>query len=188
MIKDVSDTDIVLAPPFTALHAVAEAARNTPIGVAGQDLYWEPEGAYTGEVSAAMLKDAGAEYVIIGHSERRRLFGETDTAVNSKTVAALRAELTPIVCLGETLQEREGGQTLGVLDRQIRQGLAGLTADQVARARDCLRARVGHRHRAKRDPRAGRPGTCAHPRAARGAVRPGCGRGMPRHLWWQRQA
>ena len=131
VIKDVSDTDIVLAPPFTALHAVAKAARNTPIGVAGQDLYWEQEGAYTGEVSAAMLKDAGAEYVIIGHSERRRLFGETDATVNSKTLAALRAELTPIVCLGETLQEREGGQTLGVLDRQIRQGLADLTADQV---------------------------------------------------------
>ena len=132
LIRDVSDTDIVLAPSFTALHAVAEAARNTLIGVAGQDVYWEEEGAYTGELSAGMLKEAGAEYVIVGHSERRRLFGETDATVHSKTLAALRVELTPIVCIGETLEEREGGQTLSVLDRQVRQGLAGLTAEQVA--------------------------------------------------------
>ena len=131
MVRNISDTDIVLAPPFTALHAVAEAARDAPLGVAGQDLYWEQEGAYTGEVSATMLKEAGADWVIIGHSERRGAFGETDGTVNAKTVVALGADLTPIVCVGETLEEREGGRTLAVLDRQIKQGLAGLTAEQV---------------------------------------------------------
>src|SRR5690606_32218086 len=84
MVKDMDDVEIVVAPPFTALHAVAEAARNTPVGVAGQDVHWEKEGAFTGEVSAPMLVEAGADYVIIGHSERRRLFGETDGAVNRK--------------------------------------------------------------------------------------------------------
>jgi triosephosphate isomerase len=131
MVKDIDDVEIVVAPPFTALHAVAEAARNSPVGVSGQDLYWEREGAYTGEVSAGMLREAGAEYAIIGHSERRRLFGETDQTVNRKLVAALGARLTPIVCIGETLEERESGQTMTVLDRQIKDGLDALTGDQV---------------------------------------------------------
>jgi triosephosphate isomerase (TIM) len=130
--KDVIDVEIVVAPPFTAVHAVAEAARNAPIGVAGQNLHWEREGAFTGEVSAGMLQEAGAEYVVIGHSERRRLFHESDEAVNRKLVAALGARLTPIVCIGETLEERERHQTLSVLDRQIRQGFDGLTGEQVA--------------------------------------------------------
>jgi triosephosphate isomerase len=132
MVKDFADIEIVVAPPFTALHAVAEAARHSNIGVAGQNLHWEKEGAFTGEVSAVMLREAGAEYVIIGHSERRRLFQETDESVNRKLVAALGASLTPIVCIGETLEEREGDQTLPVLDRQIKQGLDGVTGDQVA--------------------------------------------------------
>ncbi len=131
MVKDMDDVEIVVAPPFTALHSVAEAARNSPIGVAGQNVHWEREGAFTGEVSAAMLREAGAEYVIIGHSERRRLFGETDQAVNRKVVAALGATLTPIVCIGETLEEREAGQTLAVLDRQIKDGLDSMTGEQV---------------------------------------------------------
>ena len=132
LVKDMQGVEIVVAPPFTAVHAVAEAARNSPVGVAGQDVYWEREGAFTGEVSAGMLREAGAEYVIIGHSERRRLFHETDESVNRKLVAALGARLCPIVCIGETLEEREGNQTLDVLDRQIKQGLDGLTGDQVA--------------------------------------------------------
>ena len=132
MVKDFHDVEIVVAPPFTAIHAVADAARNTPVGVAGQNLYWEREGAFTGEVSAGMLQEAGAEYVIIGHSERRRLFGDTDQSVNRKLAAALGAKLTPIVCIGETLDEREGNQTLTVLDRQIKEGLDGLNGDQVA--------------------------------------------------------
>ena len=132
IVKDVSDVEIVVAPPFTALHAAAEAARNSPIGVAAQDLHWEKEGAFTGEISAGMIKEAGADYAIIGHSERRRLFHETDDMVNRKTIATLGAHLTPIVCIGETLEERERGDTLGVLDRQIKQGLDALTAEQVA--------------------------------------------------------
>jgi triosephosphate isomerase (TIM) len=132
MVKDVTDAEIVVAPPFTAIHAAAEAARNSPIGIAAQDLYWEREGAFTGEVNAAMVKEAGAEYAIIGHSERRRLFGETDATVNRKTMAALGAGLTPIVCIGETLEERETNQTFAILDRQIKDGLDALTAEQVA--------------------------------------------------------
>src|SRR5687767_161541 len=131
MVKDIDDVEIVVAPPFTAVHAVAEAARNTPIGVCGQNLHWEREGAFTGEVSGAMLREAGADYVIIGHSERRRLFGETDETVNRKLVAAFLNKLTPIVCIGETLEEREAGQTTDVLDRQLKNGLNGMTGDQV---------------------------------------------------------
>jgi triosephosphate isomerase len=129
--KDLDGVEIVVAPPFTALYAAAEEARNTHVGIAGQDLYWEKEGAFTGEVSAEMIKEAGAGYVIIGHSERRRLFGETDEAVNRKLVAALAAGLTPIVCIGETLEERDGGKTLDVLDRQIKDGLDGMGSEQV---------------------------------------------------------
>jgi triosephosphate isomerase len=131
LVKDVTDVEIVVAPPFTALHAVAEAARNTNIGVAAQDLYWEREGAFTGEVSPGMIKEAGAEYVIVGHSERRRLFGESDQTVNRKALAALAADLTPIVCIGETLEERERNATFAVLDRQIKEGLGGLSPDVV---------------------------------------------------------
>ena len=132
MVKDVEDVEIVIAPPFTALHSVAEAVRNSTVAVAGQNLHWEREGAYTGEISAGMLKEAGAEYVIIGHSERRRLFHETDETVNLKLMAALGAHLTPIVCIGETLEERERDETLTVLDRQIKAGFDGLTGDQIA--------------------------------------------------------
>jgi triosephosphate isomerase len=132
LVKDVTDVEIVVASPFTALHAVAEAARNSNIGVAAQDLYWEREGAFTGEVSPAMIKEAGAEYVIVGHSERRRLFGEIDQIVNRKAMAALAADLTPIVCIGETLDERERQQTFAILDRQIKEGLKELTPAQVS--------------------------------------------------------
>ena len=132
LVKDVADVEIVVAPPFTAIHAAAEAARNSNIGVAAQDLHWEREGAFTGEVCAPMLKEAGAEYVIIGHSERRRFFHETDALVNRKIAAAVAAALTPIVCVGETLEERERGQTLAVLDRQVKDGLDRLTGEQVA--------------------------------------------------------
>jgi len=129
--KDLYDVEIVIAPPFTALRPSADAAHASNIGIAGQDVHWEREGAFTGEVSAAMLKEAGAEYVIIGHSERRRLFGETDETVNRKLIASVQAQLTPIVCIGETLQERDANETLAVLDRQIKRGLDGLTADQI---------------------------------------------------------
>src|SRR6187455_3423313 len=132
MVKDGSNVEIVIAPTFTALHAAAEAARNSNVVIAAQDLYWEREGAFTGEISAPMVREAGAEYVIIGHSERRTLFGETDATVNRKTAAAYAAGLTPIVCIGETLDQRERNETFEVLDRQIKQSLDGLTADQMA--------------------------------------------------------
>lgn len=132
LVKDIDNVEVVVAPPFTALHAVAEAARNSNIEVAGQDVHWEKEGAFTGEVSAPMLKEAGAGFVIVGHSERRTRFGETDAEVNRKTRAALGADLTPIVCIGETLDERERNETPDVLDRQIHEGLRDLTGAQVA--------------------------------------------------------
>ena len=130
--EGIPDVEIVVAPPFTALRPVVEAAHASSIGVAAQNVHWEREGAFTGEVSAGMVKEAGAEYVIIGHSERRRLFGDTDETVNRKLTAAVAAQLTSIVCIGETLEQRDANETLAVLDRQIKQGLDGLTADQIA--------------------------------------------------------
>ena len=132
VVKAVTGVEIVVAPPFTALHAVAEAARNSNVAVAGQHCHWERDGAFTGEVSAPMVREAGAEYVIIGHSERRALFGETDDTVNRRTRAALAAGLIPIVCVGETLEQRDAVQTLAVVDQQVQRGLDGVSGDQVA--------------------------------------------------------
>jgi triosephosphate isomerase len=132
LIKDVKNVTVVIAPPFTAVHAASEAARNSNVAVAAQNMSWEREGAFTGEISAAMIAEAGAEYVIVGHSERRTLFGETDATVNRKVTAAIAASLTPIVCIGETLEQRERNETLDVLDRQIKGGLDGVSGDQVA--------------------------------------------------------
>jgi triosephosphate isomerase len=131
LVTDVTGVEIVLAVPFTAIHAAAEAARNSNVGIAAQDVYWEAQGAFTGEVSAPMIREAGAEFVIIGHSERRTFFGETDIAVNRKLQAALAADLTPIVCMGETLAQRERSETFAVLDAQLEQGLDGITAEQL---------------------------------------------------------
>ena len=132
LVKDIHDVRIVIAPPYTAIHALAEAARNSTILVSAQNMFWEREGAFTGEISAPMIKETGAEYVIIGHSERRTLFGETDVTVNRKVLAALAASLVPIVCIGETLDERDRNETLDVIDRQIKGGLDSLAGDQVA--------------------------------------------------------
>src|SRR5437899_7565094 len=125
--------DIIVAPSFTALAAAVEAARGTSIAVSAQDLHWEKEGAFTGEISARMIAEAGCRYVIIGHSERRQLFGETDASVNKKIQAALGASLIPIVCVGETLEQRESGQMQSVLRRQFSDGFAALTAEQFSR-------------------------------------------------------
>ena len=131
LVKDIEGVEIVLAPPFTAVHAAAEAARNSNVGIAAQDVYWEREGAFTGQVSAGMVREAGADYVIIGHSERRTLFGETDETVNRKVGAAIAAGLVPIVCIGERLEERERGDTLSVLDRQIKGAFDAVTGEQI---------------------------------------------------------
>src|SRR2546426_8822097 len=119
--------DIVVAPPYTALAAAVEAVRGSAISIAAQDVHWEKEGAFTGEVSTKMLVEAGCRGVIIGHSERRQYFGETDEAVHEKLKAALEADLVPIVCVGETLKEREAGQTEAGLNRQFRGGFRTLT-------------------------------------------------------------
>lgn len=132
LVKDVTGVEIVIAPSFTAVHAVVEAVRASNIAVGAQDVFWEREGAFTGEVSAPMLADAGVEYVIVGHSERRTLFGESNASVNRKLMAALAAGLTPIVCVGETLEQRDAAETLAVLDQQIRESLDGVTGSQLA--------------------------------------------------------
>src|SRR6266568_9438491 len=123
--------EIIVAPVFTALSRVSDAVAGSDIKVAAQDCYWEEEGAFTGEVAPKLLKDAGCSHVIIGHSERRQYFGETDLAVNKKARAAIAAGLTAIVCIGETLEEREADKTFVVLKRQVSGGLAGITREHL---------------------------------------------------------
>ena len=125
--------EVVVAPPFTALRAVAEAAKGTNIAVAAQDMHWDKEGAHTGDISAAMIAETGATHVIIGHSERRQDHAETDEQVNRKIKAALTTGLTPIVCVGETLVEREAARMEEVLRRQFQGGFAGLTPPEFSR-------------------------------------------------------
>jgi len=132
MAKTVPHTDVVIGPPFTALAACAAECHGLPVGIAAQNMHAKTLGAFTGEISAAMLKDAGCNWVILGHSERRQLFGETDDSVAEKTVAALGAKLLPIVCVGETLKEREAGETLRVVKRQIDAVLDILAQDAAA--------------------------------------------------------
>jgi triosephosphate isomerase (TIM) len=126
----VRDVEVVVAPSFTALNKVAEFLKDSFIKVSGQNFFWEEQGAYTGEVSAKMLKEAGASYVIIGHSERRQYFGETDATVNKKTKAALKHGLMPIVCVGETLSEREQGQVEEIISRQVEVALAEISNEE----------------------------------------------------------
>jgi len=122
------DREVVLCAPFTALWALAEELKGSSIHVGAQNAHWEEKGAFTGEISIGMLKEVGVPYVVIGHSERRQYFGETDATVNKRTLAVLAGGLTPITCIGETLQEREANQTFKVLERQIKEGLKGLAA------------------------------------------------------------
>src|SRR5882762_3637453 len=122
--------DIVVAPPFTAISTAVEAAKGSSIAIAGQNVSWSKEGAFTGEVSAAMLAEAGCRYVIVGHSERRQLFRETDDNVARKSLMALSAGLIPIVCVGETDEERTAGLEQEVLKRQFAGGPGALTPDE----------------------------------------------------------
>jgi len=124
-VKDVSDVSIVIAPPFTSLSAAAENLKNTNVILSAQDVFYEEKGAYTGEISALMLVDIGCRYVIIGHSERRQYFYETDDSVNRKIRAAKKAGLGVIVCIGESLEEREEGKTFAILQRELEKGLNG---------------------------------------------------------------
>jgi len=131
LVAGVKDRDIVLAPTFTALSTVAEAIKGTNMALSAQNLFWEDKGAFTGEISAEMLLDLGCKYVIIGHSERRQFFGETDETVNKKVRQALNKGLLPIVCVGELLSEREAGKANDVIERQVVGALKGVTAAEM---------------------------------------------------------
>ncbi len=128
------EPEVIIAPPFTALHAVAELLRGSPISLAAQNLHEAEKGAFTGEISGEMIREAGCEYVIIGHSERRTLFGEGDERISRKLRAALSADLRPIFCIGESLREREEGQMQNVVERQLKEGLNNLTAGDISRS------------------------------------------------------
>lgn len=126
--------EVVLCPPFTALAAVADVLGSGPIRLGAQSCHWEASGAYTGEISPVMLVDAGCRYVLIGHSERRREMGETDEHINRKLRSALAHGLTPVLCVGETADERRQGLTFTIVEGQLRAGLAGMPADAIAKA------------------------------------------------------
>lgn len=130
-LAEIRGVDVVVCPPFTALKSVADAVSGTRIFVGAQNMHWEKSGAFTGEISAEMLRDLYCHYVILGHSERRQYFGETDEFVNRKTKAAHAANLKPIVCVGETLSEREAGRTAAVIETQVRGSLNGLTKTEL---------------------------------------------------------
>lgn len=131
-LRQPGEVDVVVAPPFTAIRSVADVLKDSYISVAAQNIFWEDNGAYTGEESGPLLKDAGADYVIIGHSERRQHFGEIDETVNKRIKAALKCGLIPIVCVGETLEERKADHVTQVIERQIEKGLADITAAEVS--------------------------------------------------------
>ena len=126
-----SDREVVLSPPFTVLSEVSHVIQDSDIILAGQNVCWEPQGAFTGEISPVMLKDAGAGAAIIGHSERRQIFAETNEMINKRVKGALDYGLMAIFCIGETLDERESGNTFSVLEEQIRGGLADVSAEQM---------------------------------------------------------
>lgn len=132
-LKDVQQVEVAVCPPSVYLQSVSSAIEGSNIGLGGQNMYHEADGAFTGEVSGPMLCDVGCSYVILGHSERRQFFGDTDASVNQKTHAALKFGLIPIVCVGETLDQRESNQTATVIDQQIRGSLNGLTPAQAAK-------------------------------------------------------
>ncbi len=132
LVKDADHTEVMIAPPFTALAQVYSAVKGTHVALGAQNLHWEAEGAFTGEISPGMLQAAGCSHVIIGHSERRQFFGETDPSVNRKIKAAVAAGLIPVLCVGESESERDDNKTFSVLDKQIKIGLENLLSEDVA--------------------------------------------------------
>lgn len=133
LVKNIKDREIVVCPTFTALSAISKLLKGNNIDFGAQNLHWEEKGAFTGEISAKMIKEIGCKYIIIGHSERRQYFHETDDTVNKKIKAALKVGLTPIVCIGEILEEREKGQTFTILEKQIRGGFKNLSKDEMSK-------------------------------------------------------
>ncbi|MCK5219608.1 triose-phosphate isomerase [bacterium] len=131
--REVSDVEVVLCPVYTSLETVRRIVEHSPVKLGAQDMFWEESGAFTGEVSASLLKDAGCSLVIIGHSERRQYFNETNETVNRKVKAALTAGLIPIMCVGETLPEREAGKVESVISDHLLNGLAGLSSEEISK-------------------------------------------------------
>lgn len=131
LVQDKKDVDVMIAPAHTALFQVSQVLEDSPVALGAQDLYWEKQGAFTGQISAEMLVDTGCSHVVIGHSERRQLFNETDETVNLKIRAALSASLIPVFCIGETDSQREAGETFSVLDKQVRDGLKRFVSDDL---------------------------------------------------------
>ena len=132
LVNRARDVEVMIAPTFTALYQVAQALKGSTIALGAQNLYWEKQGAFTGEISSEMLVEAGCSHVIIGHSERRLFFGETDASINLKIRAALSASLIPVFCIGETEAQREAGKTFSVLDKQVRDGLKDFVFDDLS--------------------------------------------------------
>jgi triosephosphate isomerase len=188
LVKAAAHCEVVICPVYVNLPAAVAAAHGSNVQIGAQDVFWEKEGAFTGEVAAPMIRAVGCSHVIIGHSERRQYFGETNEWVLKKTAAALEAGLTPIVCVGETLAERESGHTAAVLTRQFEEGIAPLTAAQFAHiiiAYEPVWA-IG----TGQDRHTGDCGRCApgDPRTGAGTVRGAGGRGRPYPVRRQRQA
>lgn len=130
-IADVTNVDVMIAPAFTALAQVGDIVKGSNLSLGAQNIFWEKEGAFTGEISPQMLVSTGCRYVIIGHSERRQFFGDTDEAVNKKINAAIQADLIPVFCVGESAEERESNETFSVLDKQITKGLKGFGLEEL---------------------------------------------------------
>ena len=183
-----SGVDVLLGPPYLALPAVAEAVSGSAVGVAGQNCSHHPDGAYTGEVSVSMLRDAGATHVILGHSERRELMGEGDGLIARKAQAASAGGLTPIICLGEPFTTRKAGKTLERIAHQIEHSIQGAFASPPpGGVHRRVRTRMGHRHGPHGHARTGPGGARVHPRAARRHFWLGMRAGNAYLIRWQRK-